>query len=185
MKFVTDMLSRWTLATGRQAGVQLRGIAELDLPASLVPTFMPRVPMPYVGPGLTAPGAVLQRDSFFTGLDGFATGVLAASDVEIAALGRGDWEIFVTAFAWFSFASAVVGDRAYVGISTPGNALGVNTQPIITFFAGTAAQNQSCVPVVFRLVIANDDFRFRFHMQALAGGQSEQHSVFLAAHRMG
>lgn len=185
MKFVTDMLSRWATATGRQAGVQLRGIAELDLPASLVPVFMPRVPIPYAGPGLTAPSAVLQRDSFFTGLDGGATGVVAATDVELAALGRGDWEIFVTGTAIYTFNVVIPGDRMYLGISPPGNALGNNQQPILTYVPRANVEAGSRDSLTFRLVIAVDDFRFRLHTPALAGGQSEQHSFFLAAHRMG
>jgi hypothetical protein len=178
------MLARWALATGKQSGQQLRGISELDLPSSLVPTFMPRVPLPYVGPGLTAPGATLQRDSFFTGFDGNTAGVVPASDSELAALGRGDWEVLITAMTFYNM-SGVIGDRTYVGIAPPGNALGVNTQPILSYFPTAAAGAQFRDAIQFRLVLANDDFRFRVHIPALGAGQAEQHSIFLLAHRMG
>jgi len=177
------MLARWALATGRQSGEEIRGISEIDLPASLVPTFGPRVP---IVTDINSGGAPdLLRDSFYTSSVGVLAGVVAFADTEFIALAKGDWELLFTLTTCFNYVNPFTLSRFHVSLLKP--PLFGSQVPFLTHSpsaAGPSSTNQTSI-LPMRFVAALDDFRIRFHTPALAGGQNVEWSLFCLAHRMG
>lgn len=171
------MLARWALATGRQSGSELRGISDIDLPASLVPTFSPRVP---IVSDVNVGSGELLRDSFYTQYVGGNVGVAAFTDTEVVALAKGDWELFFSLATQVNFTDAFTLNRISLEIVKP--PAFANNSPFLTHWPVTSAQQSS---MTIRFVTAVDDFRVRLRVPALAGGQNIQWAVWCLGARMG
>ena len=171
------MLAWWALATGRQAGTELRGISDLDLPASLVPTFSPRVP---IVSDVNVGSGELLRDSFYTQYVGGNVGVAAQTDTEVIALAKGDWELFFSMATQVNFTDAFTINRISLEWVKP-PAFATNS-PFLTHWPVNSSQQSS---ITLRFVTAIDDFRVRFRNPALAGGQNIQWAIWCLGARMG
>jgi hypothetical protein len=182
VRFVTDLISRWALATGKQTGTELRGVTELDLPNSLVPVVQARVPVGTVIPAASTGDAM--RDSFMMQSVGGSVGVVGQADVIFAAFGQGDWELTFTVSTLFDWAAVPNSLNAFRLNFIPLAGLGTIT-PFLSHNPGNAATPQQQVSTLkLRVSFAVDQWRVYYRVPALAAGQHVDWAIFLLANRM-
>lgn len=104
MKYITDLLTRWALATGKVAGTDVRGATMLDLPALLMPVAIARFPTRLISSGSSS----RQADSFIVSQAFDIPQNQAANQYEIVSMAKGAWE-FIVNFAHLDSWSAIFG----------------------------------------------------------------------------